>query len=291
MKSSIKQKSVSYSASLALLNGRAGSVFFLFLAVGFLIIAFARPAVLSGPRVGVTDVFMPVLSTISKPFQNMAAAVSGISGKATLKAENAKLHAENARLREWYQTALMLQAENQSLKKLLNLKVSTEHEYVTARVVSDAGNAFVKTLLVASGGNDGVKKNQAVLAGEGMIGRIVEVGNNASRILLLTDINSRIPVIIEGSNQKAILTGDNSQYPVLKHLPKDSGLVAGTRIITSGDGGIFPFGLPVGKVIIDGKGQKIIQPYADMNRITYVRIVDALSNPNLIRGDLSYSIN
>ncbi len=291
MKSRIKQKSVSYSASLALLNGRIGSVFFLFLAICFLIIAFARPIVLSGPRVGVTDIFTPVLSVISSPFQNMAKAVSGVSGKATLKAENVKLQTENARLKEWYQTALMLQAENQSLQKLLNLKVSTNHKYVTARVISDAGNAFVKTLLVASGQDSGVKKNQAVLAGEGMIGRIIEVGNNASRILLLTDINSHIPVLIEGTNQKAILTGNNSQYPTLKHLPKDSGLVEGTRIITSGDGGIFPFGLPVGKVIIDDKGEKIIQPYADMSRITYVRIVDALINSNLIRGDLSYSVD
>lgn len=291
MKSSIKQKSVSYSASLALLNGRTGSVFFLFLAVCFLIITFARPAILSGPRVGVTDVFMPVLSAISSPFQNMAQAVSAISGKAALKAENTKLQAENARLREWYQTALMLQAENQSLQKLLNLKVSPDHEYVTARVISDAGNAFVKTLIVASGRDSGIKKNQAVLAGEGMIGRIIEVGNNASRILLLTDINSRIPVLIEGTNQKAILTGNNSDYPTLKHLPKDSGLVDGMRIITSGDGGTFPFGLPVGRVVVDDKGNKIIQPYADMSRITYVRVVDALVNSNLIRGDLSYSVD
>lgn len=291
MKSRIKQRSASYSIPMALLNGKTGSLIFLLLAIFFLLVTFAKPALLSGPRMGVSDIFSPVLAVISSPFQNMAEAVSGISGKAALKAENAKLTAENERLREWYQTALMLQAENQSLQKLLNLKVNTDHQYVTARVVSDAGNTFVKTLLVSSGSSSGIQKNQSVLAGEGLIGRIVETGESAARILLLTDINSRVPIIIEGTNQKAVLTGNNTAYPELKHLPKDSGLVEGTRILTSGDGGIFPFGLPIGKVVIGDNGNKYIQPYADMERITYVRVLDIPINPNLISGDISSSSN
>ncbi len=289
MKSSLKQRSVSSSASLAVLNGKTGSLFFLVLALCFLFITFVRPAILTAPRIGVSDIFTPVISVVSKPFQNMAEAVSGISDKATLKAENAKLKSENARLREWYQTALMLQAENQSLQKLLNLKVHTDHKYVTARVVSDAGNTFVKTLLVSSGSKNGVQKNQAVLSGEGMIGRVIEVGHNAARILLLSDINSRIPVLIEGTNQKAILVGNNSDLLSLSHLAKDSGLVDGMRIITSGDGGVFPLGLPIGKIMTNASGEKVIKPFADMRRITYVRVVDTPSNPNLIRGDLSSS--
>lgn len=291
MKSTIKQKSGSYSETLALLNGRAGFALLSFIAVCFLVVTLVRPSVFSGPRIGVVDVFMPVLSTISRPFQNMADAVSEVSGRATLKAENVKLKAENARLREWYQTALMLQAENQSLQKLLNLKVDANHKYVTTRVVSDAGNAFVKSLLISSGYESGIKKNQAVLAGEGMIGRVIEVGKSASRVLLLTDINSRVPVIIEGTNQKAILTGNNDGHLALSRMPKDSSTVEGARIITSGDGGIFPYGLPVGKVVSTENGEKAIQLFANMDRISYVRVVDVPINPNLVRGDLSSSID
>jgi rod shape-determining protein MreC len=287
MKSRIKQRSVSYSASLSVLNGRSGSMIFITLAVLFLFMTFVRPNILSGARMSVVDVFSPVLSAVSRPFQDMAAAVSSISGRAALKAENVKLKTENARLREWYQTALMLQAENQSLQKLLNLKVSSEHQYTTARVISDGGNAFVKTLLVASGQKEGIQKDQAVLAGEGMIGRIIEAGQNASRILLVTDINSRIPVIIQGTNQKAILAGSNGAYPSLQHLPKDTGLLEGARIVTSGDGGIFPYGLPVGVVMLGGTGNVFVKPYADMERITYVRVVDTVSNPNLIKNEFS----
>ncbi len=289
MKSRIRQRSVSYSASMAVLNGRTGSMILISVALLFLLMTLVRPNILSGARVNVVDVFAPVLSTISQPFQDMAAAVSSISGRAALKAENVKLQAENARLREWYQTALMLQAENQSLQKLLNLKVSGEHKYVTARVISDSGNAFVKTLLVGSGQKDGIAKNQAVLAGEGMIGRIIETGQNASRILLMTDINSRIPVVIQGTNQKAILAGNNAEYPALQHLPKDTGVLEGARIVTSGDGGVFPYGLPIGFVMLDNQGKAMVKPYADMERLTYVRVIDTTSNPNLIKNELSQS--
>lgn len=287
MKSQFKQKSVSYSASLSLMNGRTGSLFFLLLAVFILAVTFVRPSTMGGIRLGVNDVITPALSVMSKPFQNMATAIGGVSGKAAMRAENIKLKAENQRLREWYQTALMLQAENQSLQKLLNLKINNDYKYVTARVVSDSGNAFVKTFLIGVGQKDGIRKNQAVLAGEGMIGRIIETGHNAARVLLLNDINSRIPVIIEGTNQKAVLTGNNSDYPVLKHLPKDSGIVQGMRLVTSGDGGVFPYGMPIGRVFIDENNSPYVKPYADTNRITFVRVVDVPTNPNLIKGDIS----
>ncbi len=287
MKSTIKQRSASYSASLSILGGRIGSSIFLLISGFLLLVTFISPNILSGARVNVSEVFAPALSFVSRPFQNMADAVSGISGKAALKAENAKLQSENQRLREWYQTALMLQAENQSLQKLLNLKVPSEQKYVTARVISDSSNSFVKTLLVNSGYDDGVRKNQAALSGDGMIGRIIESGNNASRILLLTDINSRIPVIVEGTNQKAVLAGMNNNPPELRHLPKDSGINIGTRIITSGDGGVFPYGLPIGTVSKSEGGNYLIKPFANMDRITFVRVVDASLNPNLIKGELS----
>ncbi len=286
MKLSIHQKSISGIAPTFLLSGRAGSILFILLAGAFLFMAFLRPTLMDGTKVSVTDMVAPILSAFSQPFQNAAEAVGSVSGVASLRAENTQLKSENIRLREWYQTALMLQAENQSLQELLNLKVNPAHQYVTARVISDAGNAFVKTVLVASGRKEGIQKNQAVLAGEGMIGRVIEAGNNAARVLLLTDINSHIPVLIEGSSQKAVLAGNNKAFPVLKHLPLDAGISEGVRIITSGHGGVFPSGLPIGRVIKDEKGVFVVEPYADMNRVSYVRIVNVPIDPNLIRGEL-----
>lgn len=287
MKSRIRQKSISSALPTFLLNGRVGSVLFICLAIVILAATVIRPNLIAGARVGAADVMAPILSAINQPFQNTAEAIGSVSGVASLRAENTQLKAENIRLREWYQTALMLQAENQSLQELLNLKVNPAHRYVTARVISDAGSAFVKTVLVSSGKEEGIQKNQAVLAGEGMIGRVIEVGNKAARVLLLTDINSRIPVLIEGSSQKAVLVGNNKDYPVLKYLPQDAGIIEGVRIVTSGHGGVFPPGLPIGRLTKNTQGDFFVKPYADMNRVSYVRVVDAPRNPSLIRGNLN----
>jgi rod shape-determining protein MreC len=287
MKSRIRQKSVAGLAPHIFMGGTSSSLIFVVLAALVLIFGLVRPQALSGLRITATDIMTPALSAISRPFQNAAATIGNISGMASLRAENTQLKTENARLKEWYQTALMLQAENQSLQDLLNLKVSPTHQYTTSRVISDAGNAFVKTILIESGRSSGIQNNQAVLAGEGMIGRIIEAGQNASRALLITDINSRIPILIEGSQQKAIMSGNNTDYPVLKHLPHDSSLTNGARIITSGDGGIFPAGFPIGRLVQTEKGKFIVKPFADMQKVTYVRVIKPSSKNNLIRGSIS----
>ena len=285
MKSRIHQKSISGIAPFFFLGGRTGSVLFTMIAACLLVLAILRPQVVSGLRIATADLVTPVLSVFAQPFNNIAEAIGSVSGVASLRAENAQLKAENVRLKEWYQTALMLQAENQSLQELLNLKIDTTHAYTTARVISDAGNAFVKTVLLSSGAAEGIQKNQAVLAGEGMIGRVIESGLKASRVLLLTDINSRIPVLIEGSSQKAVMAGNNSLYPTLKHLPHDAGIIEGARVVTSGHGGVFPPGLPIGRISKDQKDNVIIKPYADMNKVTYVRVLNVQPNNNIVYKD------
>lgn len=281
-----KKSSIAGVASPYALSSGAAYIILLLLSVFLLLSSIFNPSQLSSLRTVTTDFVTPIISFVGKPFQLAAYNISSISGLASIRAENTSLKSENARLKEWYQTALMLQAENQSLQKLLNVKTQTHQNFITTRIVSDLTSNFVKTIIVSSGATDGVKKNQAVLSGEGMIGRVIEAGENSARVLLLTDINSRLPVLIEGTNQKAILTGSNGDIPLLKHLPKDTGMVEGARIVTSGDGGIFPPSLPIGRVVkIDGGyGVKL---YGEIDKISFVRVVDTTSPINLIRGDFS----
>lgn len=169
---------------------------------GALIISFAILAVLpilspqlsTGVRAHINDAVLPIFSALTSPIRQLSSAISDVSGLSVLRAENAILQQENIRLKEWYQTALMLQAENQSLQELLNLKELPKHHFITARIVADTHNLFLKTLLVRAGAQDGVKKNQAVLSGDGMIGRIIEAGGSLSRVLLLTDLLSLIHI-------------------------------------------------------------------------------------------------
>ena len=269
---------------LQYLGGAQTSVIFMLAATLLLTVSFVRPGVFGGIRSSVADTLTPALMVLSEPFRQVANVISGVTGLSEMRAENAQLKAENIRLREWYQTALMLDAENQSLHALLNVKPDPQHRFITARVVGDSGNAFVKSAVVTAGQNDGVQKGQAVLSGDGLVGRIIEAGNKSARILLLTDFNSRVPVLIEGSRQKAILAGTNADMPLLKYLPDDTDIKQGTRIITSGNGGMFMPGLPIGTVEIGKDGLPYVKLYSDISRLTHVRIVDYPEDPNLIEG-------
>jgi rod shape-determining protein MreC len=266
------------------LGGRGTTYALMFMASRLLLVSFARPQTAEGLRTSATDLFLPVFAAISQPFQTAVDVISDVSGVAQMRAEIAQLQSENIRLREWYQTALLLQSENQSLQALLNLKTEPQHRFVTTRVVSDSGSAYVKSLVIAAGQNDRVQKDHAVLAENGMIGRIIEAGRNSSRVLLITDMNSRVPILIEGSRQKAIMTGTNETLPMLMHLPPDTVIEPGARVITSGHGGIFPPGLPVGRIERTDGGEYFVRPFADMNRVTYVRVLDSSQNPHLRRG-------
>lgn len=283
----LKSNAFAGLAPYSVLGVSGSSVIFMGIAALFLFASFVHPSSLSGMRTSVTDTVAPVMDAVSRPFYATADFVGNVSGMAEIRAENTRLKTENQRLREWYQTALMLQSENQSLQELLNLKIEGQHSFVSTRVIADAGNAYVKSVLVKAGTLDGVRKGQAVLSGEGMVGRIIEAGQHASRVLLISDFSSRVPVIVEGSRQKAILTGTNEEFPALKHLPPDVDVAPGMRIVTSGHGGLFPPGLPIGRVVEGKDGEKLVQPFADMNRVTYVRVMDIPQNPNLLEGRLN----
>ncbi len=229
----------------------------------------------------------PVLEVVTLPMQTAALFVRDVSGLAALQSENARLKEENSRLREWHQTALLLEAENKSLRELLHVKLEPQNKYISARILSDAGSTFAQSLLVAAGSTDGVKKGQAVLASNGVIGRVIEVGKSVSRILLISDINSRVPVLVENSRLHAIFAGTNGGEGRLIHLPQDSNVTEGARIVTSGHGGVFPYGLPVGVAYIDENGQPMVKPFVDFKRMVHVRIVDRPEDIYLREGALN----
>jgi len=151
-------------------------------------------------------------------------------------------------------------------------------------VVADNGGAFVRTALVAAGYRDGVRRGDAAMTGEGLVGRVVEVGQRSARILLLTDINSRIPVVVERTRDQAILAGDNSDNPQLLYLPHGSSLVPGDRVVSSTAGGAFPPGLPIGVVGSVQNGTAIVSLFVDWDRLEYLRLVD-YHLPGILDGD------
>lgn len=284
LKSRSKAKGMARLIAVPLWGPGGGSFFFAVLAAAILLFSSWRGG--AGPtqniRLMITDGFAPVLAALNAPIHQAASYVQAVTGLAELQEENLRLQQENIRLREWYQTALLLQEQNDHLKKILNVDLPPVHKHITAQVIADSGNAYVRSLMVMAGRAHGVDNGQAALTGEGVIGRVVDVGEKSSRILLLTDINARIPVIIAGKNDRAVLAGHNDDHPRLTYLPQNSDVEAGDRVVTSGHGGLFPYGLPVGEVMEMADGTFAVRPYADMERISFVRIIDPDNNPRLV---------
>jgi rod shape-determining protein MreC len=232
----------------------------------------------------VMDVAAPTLEVLSRPASLLDAAISRARDFVGVYRTNAQLTAENERLLIWQQAALRLASENAELRDLLKLVPEASNSFVTARIIANSGGAYVRSVMVNAGRNNGVFRGQAAITGDGLVGRVTEVGNGAARVLLITDLNSRIPVIVEASRRRAILTGDNSERPSLLNFEAGPAPRIGDRIVTSGQGGVFPPGLPVGTVVAVDSEMARVEPYAALSRVEYLRLVDyglgeALPNP------------
>ncbi len=243
-------------------------------AIALMIISQSEPGALERLRSGVTDVVTPIVAFFSRPSATVADVVERVESLASIKAENASLRESNDRLMRWQSLALRLQRENDELRQALKVVPDPRATYVTARIAGEAGGPFVRTALLGAGERDGIKKGQAVLGGHGLIGRIVDVGSGSARVLLITDLNSRVPVFIEPHRERAVLAGDNSDTPRLEFLAAEARIAPGDRIVTSGEGGLFPPGLPVGVVGEIGEGQAAVRPYAAWDSLEFVSVLD-----------------
>jgi rod shape-determining protein MreC len=230
--------------------------------------------VLESVQRAVIDAAAPMLEMLSRPAHLFDAAVNRARGLVAAYQENARLTEENGRLLGWQQTALRLASENARLRLLLKAVPEPPTSFATARVIANSGGAYVRSVIVNAGADNGLARGQAAITGEGLVGRVSEVGSRAARILLITDLNSRVPVIVEGSRQPAVLAGDNTERPTLRYVTAGAALKIGDRIVTSGQGGVFPPGLPVGIIAsIDG-GVARVEPYAASSQVDYLRVVD-----------------
>src|SRR5947209_12101149 len=205
-------------------------------------------------RTGLSDVAAPALDVASRPLGAAEAAIDRVRGFIGVYQVNRRLEQENARLLQWQQVALKLTTENRQLQGLLKVVPDRAVSYVTTRVIANSGGGYVRTVMVNGGTDQGLARGQAAVTGDGLVGRLTEVGSRAARVLLITDLNSRVPVVVESSHANAVLAGDNSERPRLTYVAERNPPKIGDRILTSREGGIFPPGVPVGVVAALGAG-------------------------------------
>jgi len=243
-------------------------------AFGLMLLGKADALLADRARMLLADALAPIHSVLAGPLSSVRDTVGEWHGLLSLRAENARLRDENDRLRQWQATALALDAENQRLRANLNWMPDPAPAYVTARVVADAGGVYARAVLLAAGPNHPITKGQIALDERGLIGRVTEVGARTARVLLLTDLNSRIPVILENSRARAILVGTNGPRPRLMYWPEGTLPAEGERVVTSSEANAFPANLPVGVVRYTANNVPEVEPDAKLDRLEIVRIFD-----------------
>jgi rod shape-determining protein MreC len=243
-------------------------------AFALMLIGKADVAMMERFRAQVTDSVAPILDMMSRPVATANEVIAKVRVLTEIRQKNESLRQDKERLLQWQMVARKLEAENKALRAQLNYVPGPQASYVSARVIADTGGAFAHSLLLNIGAQPGVSKGQAVVTGDGLVGRITGVGDRSTRVLLITDLNSRIPVLIEATRTRGILAGNNTDRPRFIHLPPGATVSPGDRIVTSGHGGAFPVGLPVGLVDAINDGGISVQPFVPRDRLEYVRVLD-----------------
>lgn len=248
--------------------------FFIVLSVGILIAGKIHQQTTESIRNTIVDITMPVVAVVAFPAKIVQDTVSFIQEIGDLRKENARLNAENKKLKKSFFTAIQMAAENKQLRKLMQYNEPTASNIITARVVSNNTSSFFHSALLNVGTKQGVRKGQAVVNEKGLVGRIIEAGKQTARVLLVTDINSRIPVITSKSRERAVVAGNNTANPSLLYLPEDSKVMPGEIIFTTGDGQVFPADQPVGVVSKKENGTITITPFSEWARLEYVTVIN-----------------
>ncbi len=219
------------------------------------------------------SVVAPAGRVLSAPVGWFKGAGAFIGSYWNAAAENRRLKAELEEMRRWQHAAVALEDRNERLEAVLKLRTDPPVPMATARVVADAHGPFANSRLANAGSEDGVVVGNPVMSERGLVGRVVGVTPNASRVLLLTDVASRTPVMVDRTNARAILSGDGGRNPRLEYLRGRDPVKEGDRVLTSGDGGVFPRGLPVGTAVKGLDGHWRVALDADSGAIDFVRIL------------------
>jgi len=224
-------------------------------------------------RIAVIDKIVPNLDWAITPATKVSQMAQNFQNYKRLYDQNRELRNELQKMRSWREAALQLEQENARLLDLNKVKLNPKLNYVSGKILVDSGNIFRQSAIINLGSLDGIVEGWAAMDGLGLVGRISGVGKKTSRVLFLTDTSSNVPVLIKPSNQRAILSGDNSIQPNLLFIENNKQIQPGDRILTSGDGGVFPANLLIGQISLNNLNQFKAQLSANFSGLEYLRII------------------
>ena len=240
-------------------------------------------------RMSATDFLAPIVDLLSSPARGVATMVTGIRTVASLRAENVRLQAENELLKRWRRRAEILEGENRQLRSVTGAVTPVGRIPLTARAVTAPGGSFAHTVLISNGLDDGIQAGNPVVTADGLVGLVVDVGSAYARVLMISDINARIPVILSSSSWPGLTVGQNGAFLELEFLPEEATPQLGELVLTSGHGGVLPAGVPVGRVdLIEDDFVRVV-PAVNFQNLSYVSVltggVDGIDTDDLSLGD------
>ncbi len=224
-------------------------------------------------RNGVAVATAPVGGALEAPVRWIGATVTYVEGYFFAVSENRRLKRQVAELHGYRDAFIALKNVNDRYEALLKLKTEPPVPMVAARSIADSHGPFSNARLIDTGSASGVQIGDPAMSEHGVVGRVVGVTRGVSRLLMVTDVDSRTPVLVDRTNGRAILTGDGSAYPRMEYVRGRDPVKVGDTILTSGDGGVFPRGLPVGVAVKDLRGGWRVRLYADQTPVDLVRVL------------------
>jgi rod shape-determining protein MreC len=226
-------------------------------------------------RMAFVDSVVPSFDWALVPVNRVLGMIGDFQSYARIYEQNQELRRELQQMKSWKEAALQLEQENARLLDLNKVRLDPKFTFVTGVVLADSGSPFRQSVLLNVGERDGILDGWATMDGIGLVGRISGVGKSTSRVILLTDSNSRVPVTIQPSGQKALIAGDNSPRPPVEFLEHPEQVRPGDRVVSSGDGGVFPAGILVGEAVMGADGRLRVDLAADYERLEYLRVLRA----------------
>ena len=224
-------------------------------------------------RAQVTDQIVPNFDWAMAPVTGAVNLFRDYQSYNRIAEQNQELRRELRKMQSWKEAALQLEQENARLLDLNSVRLDPRLTFITGVVLADSGSPFRQSVLLNVGARDGLIDGWATMDGIGLVGRISGVAKNTSRVILLTDASSRIPVTIQPSGQRAIVAGDNSAAPPIDFIENPDLVRPGDRVVSSGDGAVFPAGLVIGQVAADPGGRLRVRLAADYERLKFLRVL------------------
>ena len=240
-------------------------------------------------RIEIIDRVIPNFAWATYPLTGAINIIRSARSYAGIYQQNQELRRELQQMKAWKEAALQQEQENARLQDLNNVRLDPKFVKITGVVLADSGSPFRQTVLLNIGKRDGIVDGWAAMDGIGLVGRIAGVGERTSRVVLLSDTASRVAVTIESNGQTALLVGDNTSNPLIDFLEDPETVQPGDRVMTSGDGGVFPPGILVGQVTQTQSGRLRVRLAADMRRLEFLLVIrhkplDTISTPASLVG-------